>query len=132
MIMKTRRIYTEPISRSAMAFQCPDCHAYCMRGLDDDIAAGTAIVDSRPLNAEGELVALLEGRTTYDLAWRGHRYEIDMRYVENVKGYPPGSRINVDVVCEHRCGKPITCIAPIRRGGRRVWQASLTDEDCPF
>src|SRR4051812_50007976 len=103
-----------------------------MRGLDDDKCAGLAVVDSRPLSAAGELWALLEGRVTYDLAWRGTRYEIDMRYVENVKGHPPGSRVNVDVVCEHRCGKPITCIAPLRRGGPPVRRATLLDEECPF
>lgn len=103
-----------------------------MRGLDDERAAGTAVVDSRPLNAMGELIALLEGRATYDLAWRGSRYEIDFRYVENVKGNPPGSRPNVDVVCEHRCDQPITYIAPLRRGGSPTWQAALSTEECPF
>lgn len=102
-----------------------------MRGLDDDRTAGIVTADSRPLSAVGELVALLEGRATYDLAWRGFRYELDYRYVENVKGNPPGHFADVDVVCEHRCGKPITHIAPYRRGGRRVRQV-LQDEECPF
>jgi hypothetical protein len=122
----------DPISRSAKGYRCPKCHAFCMRGLDDEICAGLAVVDSRPLSAAGELWALLEGRATYDLAWRGSRYEIDFRYVDNVKGYPPGSRASVDVVCEHRCGKPITCNAARLRGGPRVWQASISDEECPF
>lgn len=126
------RFVPDPISRSARAFQCPKCHAFCMRGLDDDRTAGIAIVDSRPLNAHGELIALLEGRVTYDLAWRGYRYELDFRYVDNVRGNPPGSQAGVDVVCEHRCGRAITAIAPLRRGGPSVWQAAPQDIEPPF
>src|SRR3954465_657053 len=93
--------HPDPISRSAKPFQCHKCHAYCFRGLDHDRVAGIAIVDSRPLNAMGELIALLQKRETYDLAWRGWRYEIDYREVEHIVNCPPGSRPGIDVVVQH-------------------------------
>jgi hypothetical protein len=131
--MKSGKYFTpDPISRSAKSFQCPTCHAFCMRGLDHDRVAGIAIVDARPLNAQGELVALLEGRATYNLAWRGGCYEIDFRELESIKASPPGRRADVDVVCAHMCGRPIVCITPLRRGGPRAWQATREEVECPF
>jgi len=79
-----------------------------MTGLDGDVMARAVKIDVVPLSALGEVVALLAGRETFSLSWiagRG-RYEIDVRYCEEIRGIPPGSTVNADVVAAHRCGAP--------------------------
>lgn len=93
-------------SRAARVIACRDCSAPVFRGLDADIMALEVTVDVRPVNADGELTALLEERRTYELSWNGRRYEIDRRDQFRIKGRPPGTR-GIDVLVSHVCGHTI-------------------------
>lgn len=88
------------VGRRARTATCPTCQRPVLRGLDHDRTAGVATVDPSPLNPLGEALALLDGRSTYDLAWRG-RYELDHRNQWVVAKHPPSS--SRCVVTEHRC-----------------------------
>lgn len=117
------------ITRRARATWCRRCGGPIMSGLDDDRCAVVAHVDPAPLDARGELLALLAGHATFDLAWRGVRYEIDRRSDFEIRGWPPRSRPNVDVVREHVCGdapESVTASMIERRA------AAVLPEECPF
>lgn len=106
------------IGRRASMGRCPHCGRLVYRGLDHDRVAGLAVVDVAPLDPFGELVARTAGLATYDLAWRGYRYEIDYRESEVIKTQPPGSMCGTDVVTEHRCGVNIAHRLPSTLRGR--------------
>lgn len=71
-----------------------------VRGLDDNRCALYVAVDPAPLTAAGEFLALAAGRPTYELTWRGDRYEIDHRDQWRIRGRPPEA---VHAVAAHRC-----------------------------
>lgn len=93
-------------SRRARAGRCDKCRAPIMAGLDGDLLAFTARCDPWPVDAQGELLALLTGRRTYRLRWSG-RYELDPRTVIEIRG---ASTSDVEVLVEHRCGQPIPAL----------------------
>jgi hypothetical protein len=74
-----------------------------MRGIDAPFGGMSRDVEPAPLSRLGEALALMSGRRTYTLAWRGDRYEIDHRHREQIAGSPAESRAGVDVVVEHLC-----------------------------
>jgi hypothetical protein len=118
------------ITRAARARWCRRCHGPIMSGLDGDRIAAVVEVDPAPLDAAGELLALMSGASTYDLAWRGGRYEIDPRTRYEIAGWPPGSRPGVDVVRAHICGYEQT-VGTTETAITRYASTSLPDE-CPF
>lgn len=89
--------------RRARAAYCVRCHALVMRGIDAPMAGMSRDVEPAPLSRLGEALALMSGRRTYTLAWRGDRYEIDWRDRWQIQGSPAESRAGVDVVVEHDC-----------------------------
>ncbi len=95
-------------SRAARVICCRHCAAPVFRGLDADVTALEVTVDVRPLNAAGELAALIEGRRTYELTWtaRPGRYELDRRDHFRIKGRPPGTQ-GIDVLAAHLCDQPL-------------------------
>jgi hypothetical protein len=102
-----------------------------MVGLDADVVAGEAKTDPAPLSPFGEVVARTAGILTYNLRWKGDRYELDFRDSFEISAHPPGDRPNVDVVAEHECGINITHsrasrIAPLSTKGND------DNEHCPF
>jgi hypothetical protein len=105
--------------RSARSTSCRKCGAPVMVGLDNDSCAMTAVVDTYPLSAAGEVVALLSGRVTYSLTWAAKRYEIDYRDSWRIDGHPPGETAGVDIVVNHECGTPtFQRLSTIERGRR--------------
>jgi hypothetical protein len=54
-------------ARAANLRTCPHCRTTVLAGLDADSAALPIRCDPTPLTLMGEAVALLQGRTTYDL-----------------------------------------------------------------
>jgi hypothetical protein len=119
------------IGRGARVRNCKNCGAPTFQGLDADMMAATAITDLAPLDAFGELVALTGGLATYSLRFEGGRYELDYRYIEEIRGSPPGTS-HIDVVAEHRCGVRIpagrlTDLAARRKA--KPWQES---DEPPF
>jgi len=117
------------IGRRAHVRRCRDCGRYTFVGLDDVVMAGVATVDVAPLDALGELLALLCGLTTYDLSWRGDRYEIDRRESHHIRSAPPGSKAGNDVVNDHRCGVDIAHHAASRL---RIPSAYVFPDKPPF
>lgn len=89
------------ISRRAKEHTCV-CGATILVGLDADRAAGEARVDPTPVTALGEVMALLDGRTTYRLYAAG-RLELDHRSRWHITG---ASADHVLVLAEHRCQTP--------------------------
>jgi hypothetical protein len=96
------------VHRSAGLRLCNRCGAPILVGLDADVAALTAHTDPDPIDTAGEVLALLAGRTTYDLAPRaGGRRQLDYRAAWNIKAqrrYP--------VLVSHSCGRPIPTPPP--------------------
>lgn len=103
--MRARGLWNEDgIARRARARLCPKCGDPIMVGLDADVAAYPAKCDPTPLNALGEVQALMTGRATWHLNYIGGRYEINYRYAEHIKAHPAGSDPRVEVLAEHKCG----------------------------
>ncbi len=88
---------------------CRTCGHVTIRGLDEDRAALAVTCDPHPLDGMGEVVALMTGRHTYRLVWRG-RYELDHRDQHRITGNPPGPGCHV--VAEHRCHAPLLPTIP--------------------
>lgn len=95
------------LSRRAKVRKCAKCRAWTFQGLESDWCAWGAITDLRPLDAMGELVALLGGLRTYSLIYAGGHYEINSRGELAIAARPPGSRVNEDIVAAHKCGVDI-------------------------
>ncbi len=127
-----RKRNSDGVTRVARTRPCRRCDALTFVGLDDDVCAVAVSVDRYPLDAAGEVQALLSHRRTYALHWypgRG-RYEIERRDALQIAAHPPMSVANVDVVVEHVCGSFAlpTARTRIERAGTRK---PLTDEP-PF
>lgn len=91
--------------RRLRADACPRCQRMIVTGLDGDVAAMLAVADPEPLDALGELRALLDGCETYEARQAlGGRLELDHRDQWRVEGNPPGSFAG-DVLAGHRCGR---------------------------
>lgn len=107
----TGRWDADGISRAVTARLCRTCGARVLTGLDDDTCAAPATADPTPLDPTGEALAVLSGRTTYDLTRRGNRYELDPRRPGAITLHPPQTRPS-DVLPEHRCHAPSLPSAP--------------------
>lgn len=87
------------IHRAVALRLCPRCRAPILTGLDADRAALTARCDPTPLTQFGEAIALITGRTTYDLMPDGDRKTLNPRNEDHIKRprkYP--------VIAAHQCG----------------------------
>jgi hypothetical protein len=111
--------------RTATLTQCRKCGAPILTGLDNDRAALTAKTDPTPLTPLGETIALLQGRTTYNLTTTSNRKELhhrDQWQIRTPRKHP--------VLPEHRCGHPLTeyteNIQPQK--ARRY----VTPNECPY
>jgi hypothetical protein len=89
------------ILRTAHLSQCPKCRAPILRGLDAERAALLATVDIKPIDEIGEVIALTQGRHTYDLVGSRDRKELEYRYEWNIK-----SKRRYPVHAAHKCGTP--------------------------
>lgn len=92
--------------RTAALRICLRCGAPILTGLDADKAALTVRVDLIPIDILGETVALLNGRTTYDLVAIHDKKELhhrDQWQITAPRKYP--------VLAEHRCGRPLDAYA---------------------
>src|SRR4249919_1415499 len=68
-----------PATRKAHMIHCPGCDKPVMRGLLSMPAAFSVDADPAALPPESEVLALLDGRLTYNLTWHYDRLELDMR-----------------------------------------------------
>ena len=87
--------------RTATAIRCPHCKTPIVAGLDADACAGRALADPTPLDATGEVHALLAGLRTYT----AHRTNGGAVQLTRRSGrWPTVIRSAHDVWPEHRCG----------------------------
>lgn len=96
------------VHRAAHSGHCRHCDAHVFAGLDAEKCALSVLVDSAPLSAVGEVLALMTGRETYSLTWFGSRgrYEIERRDQYNIESQAPGTNVNIDIVAGHQCDSP--------------------------
>jgi hypothetical protein len=100
-------VVTQGFTRAARVTRCKKCQTRIIKGWTDEPCAVLAACDPTPLSNLSEMVAILDGRMTFDLARRGGRYELDLRESDHIEGSPPETpnswRRNADVLAEHRC-----------------------------
>jgi len=77
------------------------CGAWVLVGPNASRCALTATVEPYAITALGEVQALRDGRTTYDL----RHGELEYRDRWSIPGKPPGP--DRTVVADHRCGHPL-------------------------
>jgi hypothetical protein len=88
---------------------CRQCRARVVAGLDNEWCGLWAQADPKPITAELELKAKLEGRRTYRLSYGrdGQPSALDYRDRWMITGYPVGGSPRYSkpyaVVVEHRC-----------------------------
>lgn len=115
------------VSRRARVTHCRKCGGHIIRGLDSDPCGMAVTTDVTPIDETGELLAILTGRGTFQLSWRGDRYEVDPRSGGQISHTPPST---ITAVAEHRCGAVLP-IAKVTRPPRRI--VTLPDsEEPPF
>jgi hypothetical protein len=95
------------VTRRATARRCRSCRAPTLAGLDHHAAALPVRCDPTPLNALGELQALMAGHSTYRLAWLIDHYELDYRSHFDIRAHPAGTDKQSEVIREHKCGAAI-------------------------
>jgi len=93
-----------PATRRAHMIFCPGCGKGVIRGLLSMPTPWAVDADPPALTPEGEALALLTGRTTYNLRHCYDHYEIDQR--GSWHWHNPRKDPHTDVVCEHRCDDP--------------------------
>lgn len=96
--------------RTVRADHCPTCGALIWTGLDADHGAQRARTDPTPLSAAGELLALLQGRTTYLARRHGKGVALTRRGQLDPGEYQRKTpRIGwpaYDIVTDHICHQP--------------------------
>jgi hypothetical protein len=101
-----KKILGAPGWRGLTPHRCRTCRAIVCTGLDADCCAGLADIDWTPLDAAGEITALLTGRRTYQLRREDNHLVILGRTVRIIRARPPGGTDwcgPYDVVPAHRC-----------------------------
>jgi hypothetical protein len=84
----------------ATILTCPRCDALVLRGRDGHATIRVATVDPQPISQVGEAVALIQGRTTYNLyTAEGSRLELYRRTDFHIRG-----ERHRPVVADHVCG----------------------------
>lgn len=111
------------MKRKAEHMRCR-CGQPVIVGLDADLAAFPARVESRRLTAAGEVAALTDGRITYEMKLGA----LDRRNRWTIPGRPAGERTPVHA--EHRCGQPMPAAWLLPVAPRPP--ATITPEGIPF
>ncbi|GII63561.1 hypothetical protein Skr01_36460 [Sphaerisporangium krabiense] len=110
--------------RTAGARQCA-CGATVLAGLDADRAAMNAVVDLAPVDEMGEVIAIAQGRATYDLVGDSRRKELEYRYEWNIR-----AKRRYPVLVAHKCGAPIPAAPPTEVPDKSP--GGFDDDRCPF
>ncbi len=96
---------SDGVGRRAVATFCRRCSVAILTGYDADRCGLRVRVDPQPLDALGELAAVMAGLATYTLrTGLAGRPELDHRYAERMRGEQPMAGM-YDVLAEHRCGR---------------------------
>ena len=118
--------------RGVRASWCRACGVPILSGLDADVCAFYVKVDATPLDATGEMLALLSSplRDTYTLDALGHAPRLTRRRAYDLQARPAGvcADLNTwDVVPAHRCG----AVLPAIPSNFPEALEAITN-DCPF
>lgn len=95
--------------RTARPDRCRHCKAPILRGLDENLCAFQIAVDPAPLAAIGEVLALLDGRSTVTAHRDRSNIILTRRNQWAISRHPAGQPDRVqpyDVLAEHHCGSP--------------------------
>lgn len=123
--------------RYAIRGVCPSCRAAVLTGWDGEVAALLVTVDPTPLGVQGEALAQLDGRPTFELRRRGEHHLLSRRDQWQIGGgvgattARPG-RTPGDVLAEHRCGAPALPTVPSVLPPRLVPSKEMRRADPPF
>ncbi|MFB9620659.1 hypothetical protein [Brooklawnia cerclae] len=101
--------------RGVRAHRCRTCRAPVLSGLDNDRMAFQVSVDWQPLDATGELVALLAGRATFRIEPSPSGNPRLTRRTAEAITRPRRWWEAWDIIPEHRCGAP-----PLPTAGSRL------------
>jgi hypothetical protein len=88
------------ITTQATPHRCPRCNAWTLTGHAEGVLAH---VDPIPLDAHGELAALMDGRTTYNL----HAELTGRQYLAQRTAIEIAAPRRCVVLTAHRCGRQI-------------------------
>jgi hypothetical protein len=114
------------VHRAVSSTTCRRCGARILVALDDDICAIAVQTDPGPINAAGELQALLTGRKTYRLRHTYRRWELDRRTPMDIAAERPE---HIHVLVSHQCGNAISGNGPAILNPRPT---ASVEESCPF
>jgi len=78
---------------------CANCGAHVIRARAGRIAALDVIADAEPLDATGEILALLQGRLTWHLVTEWETQRITWRDTTSIRAGPPRH----PVIADHQC-----------------------------
>lgn len=116
-------------TRRAQPRRCRTCNAHVITGLDADRCALAVIADPTPLDAAGELLALVQGRRTFTLNHDSGRMVLNYRDDGRIRHRPPGG--DYDVLPAHVCGQPLPAVTSNTLPAASV--AALPEgAPCPF
>lgn len=109
--------------RLARSVPCQSCGQLTLVGTTSEPCSFTARCELLPLDAVGEVVALMASRMTYDARWQRARlgYQLDARDSFRIRGHPAASPDELSggdlttVLAEHRCGAPALTSSPAVR-----------------
>lgn len=100
MTRRTRIVVNYPRQPPARRRRCPDCRRWTLVGYDGNVAALLIAVDPVALDPVGEMVALLAGCRTVELAPDGRLHRRGVRQIAAGRRRP--------VLARHRCDRTNT------------------------
>lgn len=111
--------------RTVTVAVCPGCRAKIVSGLNADWCAWDVALDHGPVDALGEALAVLTGRTTYDLrpGSSPHTRVMEARRAGRIAN----GRKTWPVHAEHRCGQPL----PVAPATAKPWEDPMITPDPP-
>lgn len=124
-LVETGVLTPSGLGRKAQLRRHKHCGLPTLTGLDGDLCAFEVSCDLGELTAQGEALALLEGRRTFEVSKRGELY---YRQHWAIKSRPAGG--STPVLAQHICESPIPatwCVPPLRPAARQS-----TTEEMPF
>lgn len=127
-LIATGRITENGTSRRLQIRSCHQCRTTVLAALDADICAFDIQADPDPVGRLGELLAVADGRRSYDVIDTAGRLELEYRraiHIGSRRRCPVVVEHRCAVVVEHRCGLPVPAepVAAI---------PSIEEAVCPF
>lgn len=123
-MIRAQIIRSDGVSKRVSYGRCVECKATVMRALDGDVAAVAVTLDVGEVDNLGEVVALLQGRRTYNLIPFASQAAYSRCIVER-KAYHIQRPRSSPVIIEHSCDKPL-----VQKTSSKTFRGF--DRECPF